>query len=158
MPHHAAKKKKIIVSESEWRLQDHLSTRCAEKKAEAQGEENGLPEAGEQGGPLGPGGSCFWEKMAMSTTGGLYLLLGPPEKAAHPNRSERRYKESEFGSELSKHCSNTGPVALGWVCSPRRHVRSDLAEEQSKGKEADLLGSYPTCLMRLLTAWPCAAT
>ena len=51
------KKKKIIVSESEWGLQDHLSTHCAEEKAEAQREGKGLPEAGEQGGPLGPGGS-----------------------------------------------------------------------------------------------------
>ena len=30
------KKEKIIVSESEWGLRDHLSTYCAEEKAEAQ--------------------------------------------------------------------------------------------------------------------------
>ena len=121
------KKKKFIVSESEWGLQDHLSTHCAEEKAEAQKEGKGLPETGEQSGPLGPRGSSpdvafgkRWPRAALlAGTHGW----GPQRRQPTPDRSGRRYKESEFGSELGQQCSNTGPVAQGWVCSPRRHVR-----------------------------------
>lgn len=118
MPHTMQPKKKIIVSESEWRLQDHLSTRCAEKKAEAQGEENGLPELESKVVLWDQGGSCFWEKMAIGTTV-AYTYCWGPQRRQPTNRSERRYKESEFGSRLSKHCSNTGPVALGWSLQPQ---------------------------------------